>query len=82
MLKQKPVKNKKESQMKKLEKKTKVDVAIVKGKAYWVHNNILYQAGLHPSGEILTDEALPVDVINMPQKQLEQIIKIVDSINE
>lgn len=68
--------------MKKLERKTRVDVAIVKGKAYWVHNNILYQAGIHSSGEILTDEALPVDVINMPEKQLEQIIKIVDSINE
>lgn len=72
----------KESQMEKLEKKNKVDVAIVKNKAYWVHDNVLYQADVHSSGEILTDEAVPVDVINMPDYQLNKIIKIVDSFNK
>jgi hypothetical protein len=72
----------KESQMEKLEKRSKVDVAIVKDKAYWVHDNVLYEANVHSSGEILTDEAVPVDVINMPEKQLSKIIKIVDSFNK
>jgi len=66
----------------KLEKKHSIDVSIVKNKAYWVHNNTLYQAEIHPSGEILSDEAAPVDVINMPEKDLEKIIEIVDSMNE
>jgi hypothetical protein len=68
--------------MTKLEKKNKVDVSIVRNRAYWVHNNTLYQAEIHPSGEILSDEALPVDVINMPEKDLAKIIEIVDSMNE
>ena len=72
----------KESQMEKLEKEKKVDVAIVKDKAYWIHHNVLYQADVHSSGEILTDEAKPVDVINMPDNQLSKIIKIVDSFNK
>jgi len=72
----------KESQMEKLEKEKKVDVAILKDKAYWIHHNVLYQADIHSSGEILTDEATPVDVINMPDSQLNKIIKIVDSFNK
>lgn len=72
----------KESQMEKLEKERKVDVAILKDKAYWIHHNVLYQADIHSSGEILTDEATPVDVINMPDSQLNKIIKIVDSFNK
>ena len=71
-----------ESQMEKLEKERKVDVAILKDKAYWIHHNVLYQADIHSSGEILTDEATPVDVINMPDNQLNKIIKIVDSFNK
>lgn len=69
------------SQMQKLQKTKNIDVAIVKNKAYWVQDNILYQADIHSSGEILTDEAKPVDVINMPEKQLKHIIEIVDSFN-
>jgi hypothetical protein len=42
----------------------------------------LYEADVHSSGEILTDKAVPVDVINMPEKQLSKIIKIVDSFNK
>jgi hypothetical protein len=68
--------------MKKLEKKSTVSVTVIKNKAYWVFDNILYEAEVHPSGEILSDEATPVDVINMPENKLSQIIKIVDSFNE
>jgi hypothetical protein len=68
--------------MKKLKKKSTLSVTIIKNKAYWVFDNILYEADVHPSGEILSDEAIPVDVINMPENKLNQIIKIVDSFNE
>jgi hypothetical protein len=68
--------------MKKLKKKSTVSITIIKNKAYWVFDNILYEAEVHPSGEILSDEATPVDVINMPENKLKQIIKIVDSFNE
>lgn len=69
------------SQMEKFNKNRVVDVAIVNNKAYWVHDNILYEAEIHQSGEILSDEAKPVDVINMPEKQLKKIIEVVDSLN-
>lgn len=68
--------------MERLEKQTRVDVAIVENKAYWIYNSILYEAEVHKSGEILSDEAKPVDVINMSKDELDNIIKIVDSFNE
>lgn len=70
------------SQMQKFNKNRIVDVAILNNKAYWVHDNILYEAEIHRSGEILSDEAKPVDVINMPEKQLKKIIEVVDSLND
>lgn len=76
------MKQKKETQMDKLKKQSVVDVAFLNNKAYWVQNNVLYHADVLPSGEILTDEAEPVDVINMPKNQLNKIIKIVDSFNK
>jgi hypothetical protein len=66
----------------KLEKRNRVEVAIVNNKAYWVYNSILYEAEVHRSGEILSDEAKPVDVINMSKSELEKIIEVVDSFNE
>jgi hypothetical protein len=68
--------------MEKLIKKSNVDVAIVNDIAYWVHQNTLYSANVTETGEILTEEASPVDVINMPEKQLKSIIEIVDSFNK
>lgn len=82
LFKESPMKEHRLSQMQKLKKQTTVDVAIVKNKAYWVQDNVLYQTNIHSSGEILTDEAEPVDVINMPEKQLKHIIEIVDSFNK
>lgn len=76
------VKEKKETQMQRVQKQKVVDVAFLNNKAYWVQNNILYHADVLPSGEILTEEAEPVDVINMPKSQLNKIIKIVDSFNK
>lgn len=68
--------------MEKLIKKSNVDVAIVDDKAYWIQQNTLYSAAISENGEILTEEASPVDVINMPKKQLKSIIQIVDSFNK
>jgi hypothetical protein len=68
--------------MQKLQKSKKLEVLIIKNKAYWLYNNTLYEAEIHESGEILTDEAKPVDVINMQKKDLNKIIEIVDYFNE
>jgi len=75
-------KDKIKSQMQQLQKSSQLEILIVKSKAYWVYDNILYEAEIHKSGEILTDEAKPVDVINMKEKDLNKIIKIVDYFNE
>lgn len=68
--------------MEQLQKSNHVQVLIVKDKAYWIYDYVLYEAGVHKGGEVLADEAKPVDVFSMKTKDLEEIIKIVDQINE
>jgi|688.fasta_scaffold1123832_1 hypothetical protein len=73
--------NLKESQMEKLEKESKVRVAVVKNVAYWAHENVLYSVDLEEDGQINLDKAKPVDVFSLSKKDLNHITKVVDSIN-
>lgn len=73
--------NKKETQMEKLLKNTRVSVAIFKDKAYWIKDNVLYKSSVDEEGEIDVDNAVPVDVINASSAELKKIAEIVDQIN-
>jgi hypothetical protein len=73
--------NKKETQMKKLLKNTRVSVAVFKDKAYWIKDNVLYKSSIDEQGEIDIDNAVPVDVINASSTELKKITEIVDQIN-
>jgi Na+-translocating ferredoxin:NAD+ oxidoreductase RnfG subunit len=73
--------NLKETQMQKLEKQSKVKVAVIKDTAYWVNENVLYSVKLDEDGRIDIDRAKPVDVFSLSDKDLNHITKVVDSIN-
>jgi hypothetical protein len=60
-------------------KKTTMRVIMIKDKAYWIKDNVFYQAEM-VDGEILSDTATQVDTMGMDKVQLEEIIFIVDQL--
>ena len=75
------ISNKKDSQMKRLEKNQNISVAVVDGFAYWAENNVLYRSELKDNDEINLEVVEVVDVMSMSEKEINKITKIVDSIN-
>lgn len=70
-----------ESQMEKILKKDILRVAIYKNKAYWVLNNVIYKAEIDEYGNILDDMAEEVDVFKLSEKEVNNLLNILDSIN-
>jgi hypothetical protein len=68
-----------ETQSKKHHQKTTMRVLMLKDKAYWIKNNVFYEAEI-VDGEILTETASQVDTMGMDKVQLEEIIFIVDQL--
>lgn len=56
-------------------------VAIVEDKAYWVVNNIFYEAEVIDD-EILKEDAKPVDAFDMDFKDVTKMMIILDSIQD
>ena len=56
-------------------------VAIVEDKAYWVVNNILYEADVVDE-EIMKDYARPVDAFDMDFKEVTKMMTILDNIQD
>ena len=71
----------KESQMETILKKGIIKVAIDKNKAYWVINNVIYTADIDEYGNILNNNAEVIDVFNLSEKEVNNLLKILDSIN-
>lgn len=69
------------SQMDKILGNTRINVAINNDKAYWIKDNVLYKASIDEEGNIDSDNASPVDVINASPAELKKITEIVDRIN-
>ena len=72
----------KKTQMKTAIDKMIIKVAIHNGNAYWVHNNVIYQADIDDSGKIRNDEAIPVDVFSLSEKEVSKLLEIIDTINK
>lgn len=70
-----------ESQMEKILKKDIIRVAIYKNKAYWVLNNVIYKAEIDEYGNILDDMAEEVDVFKLSEKEVDNLLNILDNIN-
>ena len=56
-------------------------VAIVENKAYWVVNNVFYEADVVDE-EILKEDAKPVDAFDMDFKQVTKMMTILDNIQD
>lgn len=56
-------------------------VAIVEDKAYWVVNNVFYEADVIDE-EIIKEDAKPVDAFDMDFKQVTKMMTILDNIQD
>ena len=56
-------------------------VAIVEDKAYWVVNNVFYEADVVDE-EIIKEDARPVDAFDMDFKQVTKMMTILDNIQD
>jgi len=56
-------------------------VAIVEDKAYWIVNNVLYQADFI-DGEIIKEYAEPVNAFDMDYKEVNKLMIILDNIQD
>jgi hypothetical protein len=56
-----------------------VKIIVIDGKAYWVSDNIFYTAQTE-NGQIVHETAEPVDINNMPKKELDKMLFILDNL--
>mgnify|MGYP003331392437 FL=1 len=48
--------------------------------AYWVHENIFYSAEIDEFGEIKTENARPIEVDGMSEKEIDLLMSILDDL--
>lgn len=58
-----------------------VKVAIQDNNAYWVVDNILYKADVSKDGKILNENAERVDVFDLSEKEVDNLLSIIDTIS-
>jgi hypothetical protein len=58
-----------------------IKVAIVGDKAYWVFDNILYQADVLDD-EVIKDNAQPVDAFHMKYEEVRELMEVLDEIQD
>jgi hypothetical protein len=73
--------NVRKSQLTKVLDEETVRVAIQDNSAYWVVDNILYKCNINEEGRIDNENAERVDVFNLSEKEVSNLISIIDSIN-
>jgi hypothetical protein len=56
-----------------------VKIIVIDGMAYWVSDNIFYTAETS-DGQIVHETAKPVDIGNMPKKELDKMLFILDNL--
>lgn len=67
------------SQAKKHIEKNTIKVIFVDNKAYWVSNNVFYNAEA-VNGTVDVSTAEPIDIVNMSKNEVEKMLKILDSL--
>lgn len=58
-----------------------VRVAIQDNSAYWVVDNILYTANVSKDGRILNENATRVNVFDLSEKEVSNLLSIIDTIS-
>jgi hypothetical protein len=69
------------SQLSKILDEGTVRVAIQDDSAYWVIDNILYKANIDKDGRILNENAERVDVFDLSEKEVSNLLSIIDTIS-
>lgn len=67
------------SQSKKHTEKHMVRIIVLDSNAYWVKDNIFYTAQTK-NGNIIDETVKPVDIENMPKKELDKMLFILDNL--
>lgn len=57
-------------------------VAMIDGKAYWVHDNVFYQTDIDEDGEPMFDDAEPIDTASLSEYEVSKLFYILDSLEE
>jgi hypothetical protein len=76
------IQKKKESQMTRVINETRVNIAIMNNKAYWIRNNTVFSSKLDEDGNVDIANAEKVDVFSLSEKDMKTIIGIIDSLNK
>lgn len=71
----------KKTQMQKAIEKVIIKVAIYDNNAYWVVNNTIYKASIDDYGNIDDTEAATIDVFDLSEKEVNNLLAIIDSIS-
>ena len=58
-----------------------IRIAMLDDKAYWVHDNIFYEADLI-DGDPDIDNARPIDAINISDVEIDKLLYILDTLND
>jgi hypothetical protein len=58
-----------------------VRVAIQDNSAYWVIDNILYRANIGEDGRIINENAERVNVFDLSEKEVDNLLSIIDTIS-
>jgi hypothetical protein len=74
-----PANEEKSSQIAKRIDKNKLNAIIIDDKAYWVIDNVFWTSNLI-NGRPNMSEASPVDIYNMPKKELDKMLFILDNL--
>ncbi len=73
--------NSPKSQLDRIRRKNTIRVAILERKAYWVHDNIFYEAEV-VNGQINNENAKPIDAHSLTQRDLNRLLMILDSMKD
>lgn len=57
-----------------------INVAVYEDKAYWVVDNVFYEADLTREPDFTT--ARPIDTMNLPPKKLNELLNILDELQD
>jgi hypothetical protein len=58
-----------------------IKIIVIDNKAYWVKDNIFYVADTQ-NGNVIPETAQPVDIENMPKKELDKMLFILDNLGK
>lgn len=73
--------NSPKSQLDRIRKKNIIRVAVSGKKAYWVHDNVFYEADV-VEGRINNQDAKPIDAHSLSSKELNRLLMILDSMQD